>query len=133
MEIQHFVVCQTIWSLNYRKFKISQQELLLGSQKYQHVTPALKELHWLPVRQRIKYKVLTLTYQMIHGLAPSYLCEMLTLYIPGRKLRSAESLLLCLPKCRTVTYGSKSFIGISCTLWNSLPKNLRENKISILF
>ena len=102
--------------------------IITGVTKYQHVTPALKELHWLPVRQRIKYKVLTLTYQMIHGSAPSYLCEMLTLYVPGRKLRSAESLLLCPPKCRTVTYGSKSFLGISCTLWNSLPKNLRETR-----
>ena len=64
--------------------------IITGVTKYQHVTPALKELHWLPVRQRIKYKVLTLTYQMIHGLAPSYLCEMLTMYIPGRKLQSAD-------------------------------------------
>ena len=78
-----------------------------------------------PAPPDIKWSV---PYQVIHGLAPSYLCEMLPLYISGRKLRSAESLLLCPPKCRTVTYGSKSFLGISCTLWNSLPKNLRETR-----
>ena len=112
-----------------QKIQTFAARIIIGVTKYQHVTPALMELHWLLVRQRIKYKVLTLTYQMIHGLAPSYLCEMLTLYIPGRKLRLAESLLLCPPKCRTVTYGNKSFdLGISCTLWNSLPKNLRETR-----
>ena len=47
--------------------------IITGVTKYQHITPVLKELHWLPV------KVLALTYQMIHGLVPSYQCEMLTL------------------------------------------------------
>ena len=63
----------------------------------------------------------------------SWISTISTLYIPGRKLWSAESLLLCPPKCRTVTYGSKSFLGISCTFWNSLPKNLRETRSLFCF
>ena len=37
--------------------------------KREHITPALIELHWLPVRQRIEYKLLLLTFNSLHGLA----------------------------------------------------------------
>ena len=38
--------------------------------KFDHITPVLKDLHWLPVEQRIEYKVLLLTYKALHGKAP---------------------------------------------------------------
>ena len=45
--------------------------------KYEHITPVLKQFHWLPMRQRINYKVLLLTFKSLNGLAPTYLEELM--------------------------------------------------------
>ena len=45
------------------------------TKKLDHITPALKELHWLPVRKRIEFKILLLAYMYLHGTAPFYLRE----------------------------------------------------------
>ena len=44
--------------------------LVTGSKKYNHITPIMKQLHWLPVNQRIIYKVALITYKALNGLAP---------------------------------------------------------------
>ena len=41
------------------------------TQKHDHITPVLKELHCLPVRKRIEFKILLLAYKYLHGTAPS--------------------------------------------------------------
>ena len=51
-----------------------------------HITPHLLDLHWLPVRSSIKYKILVTTYRALHNEAPAYISEMLTPYTPPRKL-----------------------------------------------
>ncbi len=56
----------------------SAARILMRVRKYDHITPILKTLHWLPVSFRIVYKVSLLTHQCIHGNAPSYLKELLT-------------------------------------------------------
>ena len=45
-----------------------------------HITPHLRDLHWLPVRSRIKYKILVTTYRALYNEAPAYISEMLTPY-----------------------------------------------------
>ncbi len=47
--------------------------LQLESRKYDHITPILQSLHWLPIKFRISYKILLLTYKTLNGLAPAYL------------------------------------------------------------
>ena len=49
--------------------------------KFSHITDILKELHWLPIRQRNTLKILLLTYQAYHNTAPDYLCELITPYV----------------------------------------------------
>ena len=49
-----------------------------------HITPLLIELHWLPVRQRITFKLLLITFKTLHQLAPSYLSNLSTVAQPGR-------------------------------------------------
>jgi len=44
----------------------------------EHVTPSLQQLHWLPVKQRVQYKLCTIMYVVHHGLAPSYITELMT-------------------------------------------------------
>ena len=72
---------------------------------YAHITPVLQELHWLPIESRLKYKVLLMAHRALHGSAPQYLADMLTIYQPGRSLRSQSTTRLVVPKGRTVTYG----------------------------
>ena len=50
------------------------------TKKRDHITPVLKELHWLPVSMRIEYKLLMFTYKALHGLSPPYMRELLNIY-----------------------------------------------------
>ena len=52
-----------------------------------HISPILKRLHWLPIRQRIVFKALVLTFRGLHGLAPNYIFVLLRWYVPGRHLQ----------------------------------------------
>ena len=65
--------------------------------KYDHITPVLKELHWLPVEQRINYKILLLAYVAQQGMDPPYLSSLLSPYKPGRSLLSQGKHLLTTP------------------------------------
>ena len=97
------------------------------TRKHDHITPVLKELHWLPVRKRIEFKILLLAYMCLHGTAPSYLREMLKEYVPPRTLRSTPRNLLCEPRTNMKTYGDRSFSAFASApkLWNQLPNNIR--------
>jgi hypothetical protein len=91
-----------------------------------HITPVLRRLHWLPVPQRIKHKILVLTFKALNGLAPQYLADLLRVHRPGRTLRSASQLLLEEPRARTVTYGDRAFANAAPKLWNSMPHSVRS-------
>ena len=94
--------------------------------KYAHITPVLKELHWLPIAQRIEYKIIMLTFKSLNGLAPAYLRDLLTSYQPGRTLRSSNDNQLSLPNHRYSTYGGRSFAIAAPMLWNALPSPMRK-------
>ena len=53
--------------------------LIMDIGKYSHITPALYELHWLPVLARIHFKILLLAFTAIHGLAPAYISNLLVI------------------------------------------------------
>jgi len=48
------------------------ERLVCGARKYDHVTPLLQELHWLSLPDRITFKLATLVFWCMHGLAPAY-------------------------------------------------------------
>ncbi len=58
------------------------------SRKYDHITPILQSLHWLPIKFRISYEILLLAYKALNGLAPAYLTNLLSRYNPTRSLRN---------------------------------------------
>ena len=101
--------------------------LVTLSRKYDHITPVLKQLHWLPVQQRIQYKILLLTYKALNGQAPEYITSMLTHYKPSRALRSEDRYLLVTPKHRLVGFGKRAFTTAAPTLWNPLPLDLKSS------
>ena len=82
------------------------------TKKYDHITPVLKELHWLPVRRRIEFKILLLAYKCLHGTAPSYLRELLKEYVPPRTLRSTSKNLLCEPRNNMKTYVTDRLVPV---------------------
>ena len=65
--------------------------LLTRVDRFDHVTPVLKELHWLPVKYRIIFKFLSLIYQYIKSQIPRYLSFHLPIYYPNTALRSADN------------------------------------------
>ena len=95
----------------------------------EHITPVLRELHWLPVDRRIEYKILLYAYKALNGLAPEYLCNMVELYAPDRVLRSASQNLLVVPRGKHCQYGLRTFAMAAATLWNSLNVRDRSNRI----
>ena len=103
--------------------------LITRTRTYEHITPVLRRLHWLPIRQRTLYKVLVLTYCAVNATAPSYLVQLLHNRTVSRTLRSGSSTdLLSVPPSRTVTHGDRCFSVASPTLWNNLPVSLRTAK-----
>ena len=101
--------------------------LTVCMKKTDHITPVLKKLHWLPVNDRITFKLLLLTYKSLNGLAPVYINELLYHYTPCRSLRSSDSNFLAIPKTTTITYGDRSFAAIAPKLWNQLPLAIRQS------
>ena len=89
------------------------------------VTALLKKLHWLPMKQRSQFKVLSLVYKAIHNEAPGYICDMIRVLEPVRSLRSSCATQLFVPKARN-KYGGRSFSVAGPTLWNTLPYTVRN-------
>ncbi|XP_070203589.1 uncharacterized protein [Littorina saxatilis] len=78
----------------------SAARVILQKKRRDHVTPLLNHLHWLPVQQRIQYKLGTLAFNYFHGTLPPYLSSKLTKYSPTRSLRSSSQLLLTVPRTK---------------------------------
>ena len=74
--------------------------------KFDHIRTALFDLHWLPVKQNIWFKIMLLTFKFLIGKAPAYLRDMVERYIPNRTLRSSNALLLVLELLPTLQLAS---------------------------
>ena len=104
--------------------------LITGSSRRDHITPVLKNLHWLPVKLRITFKILLLIYKILNGQSPSYLTSLISSYKPVRSLRSSDLLLLQVPN---VMNSQRIFSYCAPQLWNSLPKFLKESETVTIF
>ena len=94
-----------------------------------HMTPVLKALHWLPVTQRIDFKILILTYKCLYGLAPNYLSELVSWHIPSRPQRSVYSYQLTEHKLKgtKVRCAQRAFKYYAPARWNALPPEIRSS------
>ena len=94
------------WSLMQQLQSVlnSAARLIFGLKRFDHITPALVDLHWLRYPQRITYKLRMIMFKCLHGLAPAYLadCCVRTSLVPGRSaLRSAAHCDIVVPSHRT--------------------------------
>ena len=85
------------------------------------------QLHWLPIEQRVIFKLLLLVYKSLNGQGPDYLRELLELYVPTRTLRSADSMKLCVPKCHYEDTRKRAFSIRGPVEWNELPFSVKSS------
>ena len=100
-----------------RKFQNSCARLIYKKGKSDHVSAILYELHWLPCEARTCFKILCYVYKCLHGIAPSYLSELLI-------VKHSQDLTLNIPRTLT-SYGDRSFACAGPRLWNALPVYIR--------
>ena len=107
--------------VDFSQFWMPQLVLIRRSSRHEHVTPLLRDLHWLQSRERIDFKLAVLVYRCLHGLAPRYLSDHFQRVASynRRRLRSSSSSLLIRPT-RLITVGDRAFPVSGSRLWNSL-------------
>ena len=101
--------------------------VVLGQGPRDSATAALKELHWLPVRARVEYKLCLLTHRALNGTAPRYIRELLhpvADVVSRSHLRSASNGDLVVPSTRLKT-GERAFSVAAPQAWNRLPVELK--------
>ena len=102
--------------------------LVFSARRSDHVTPLLRELHWLKVPERIRFRLCVLAHRCLHGTAPQYLAETLqptSGMSTRRHLRSAATSTLAVPSTRRSTLGDRAFPVAAARAWNSLSSSLR--------
>lgn len=124
--------CSTVWSNtslgNINKLQSIQNfasKIVTNSKKYDHVTPLLRQLNWLPVKQMLYLKDAVMTYKCVNGLAPLYLSVKLTKRsnIHSRNTRKRDS--LNTPLFRT-TAGQRTFQYRAASIWNNLDSQMKN-------
>lgn len=100
---------------------------LYGSKVCSHQS-FLKELHWLPVKYQIEFKILTLTFQGIHGLVPEYLCDLIQIReLPNYSLQTTNEIVFVVPSHKSLSIiRGREFKLAAPKLWNRLPKYLKH-------
>ena len=100
--------------------------LITGTWHTEYITPVLQLLQWLPVRQRILFKLAVLVCKCINGHAPAYLADDCCLICHCRAgLRSSDLMKLDVPPTRTA-FGDRLFAVNGTCIWNSLPASIRN-------
>jgi len=111
--------------LNRLQFVInSAAHLVYSARRSEHVSPLLRELHWLRVPERIDFRLAILVYRCMNGTAPRYLGSELQRVadIESRRcLQSASSPSLHVPRSLHRTIGDRAFPVAAAKVWNALP------------
>ena len=100
--------------------------LLTDTAVYEHITPVLRDLHWLPVHKRILFKVLLIVFKVLNGCAPTYLNVFSERTDSSRSLRSYNYRNLNVPFTHSNFVFNRSFTVAAPRLWNSLPLTVKR-------
>ena len=125
--------CSSVWSntakKNVDKLQLVQNfaaRIVANKRKYEHVTPILRSLNWLPVRDQLYFRDAVLAFKCMSGLAPVYLSDKLITRSTAskRELETRNSQMLNIPLFRTAT-GQKTFYYRTVNIWNNLNNNIK--------
>ena len=84
------------------------------------------QLNWLTITKRCQYKLLVLTFKVLHSQTPGYISDLFNWYTPARALRSASTTSLIPNRSKTIKFGRRLVGTSSAALWNHLPDNIRK-------
>ena len=104
--------------------------------KFDSITPVLRDLHWLSVRERIQHRLASLVYKCLHGQGPSYLSTQLRTVSSvdsRRHLRSATAGHLMVPTTLHPTMGGRAFPTVAASAWNGLPSLVTHSESLCIF
>ena len=121
--------CSSVWSAqNINKIQSVQNfaKIITNSKKSDHVTPLLRHLNWLPVREQLQYRDSILAFECINGTALKYLTSKFKRRskIHTRNKRNANTTQI--PLFRTAA-GQRTFAYRGAKIWNNLNADVREN------
>ena len=123
--------CSSVWintsQSNIAKLQAVQNfacRIVIGSKECDHVTPILRQLKWLPVKQHMYYRDSIMAFKCMNGLVPGYLSDQFTKRssISTRKTRNSQ--ISNIPLFKTAT-GQRTFYYRMVSLWNALPQNIK--------
>ena len=134
--------CNSLYSgLPVTRLKILQRiqnnaaRIYSSRRKTEHISPVLRELHWLPVAARIKFKMGVLVYKALHNQLPEYLSDFCIQagQFHDHALRSVTHSELA--KVRTVTksMGDRTFQVLAADTWNRIPTSVRDSDSAAVF
>ena len=107
--------------------------LITGARRRDHISPVLRQLQWLPVRQRVQFKLAVLVFKALHRQAPQCLMDDCQLVAAAgrRQLRSSDAVTCLVPRtCKCL--GDRAFGVARPRLWNDLPISLRQPHLSLV-
>ena len=112
-----------------QKVQNASAKLVTGSKKYDSATSSVYQLHWLPIKARVDFKILTLIHKCLSGSAPEYLQSLIIPYKSGRSgLQSvSQERKLMVPRTSRKTFADRTFRVYGPKTWNNLPQSLRRN------
>ena len=134
--------CTTLAGLPVRQLNRLQSvlnaaaRLVYSARRNEHVSPLLRDLHWLRVPQRIEFRLAVLSYRCLNGTAPRYLADELQLVadIASRgRLRSASTTRLHVPRMAHKTIGDRAFPVAAARVWNSLSTSTTSQSSLLSF
>ena len=121
---------------NMNKLQVLQNSaarVVAKKRKFDHISETRKELHWLPVEARIKFKMLNFVWKSLNEMAPIYLVKKIKKKANQRSLRSTDTNILYIPGYNRTTFGGRAFENAAPALWNKLPIDIRNIKTMSLF
>ena len=117
-----------------QKVQTAAARMIFQILKFDHITPALIDLHWLPVTFRVQFKLLLFVYKSLRNQSPPYIKDLLSLK-PATyyALRSSAQYLLFVLKANYSSLGDRTFAHAAPVLWNSLPLTIRTSSSLAIF
>ena len=99
--------------------------LIYNRRKDEHVSDLFEKLHWLPVRQRIIFKILLIVYKIFTDTCPVYMKDCLTIIDDENRILKV--------KIFNTSYGERAFCNYAPKLWNAVPEYIRKSETILYF
>ena len=99
--------------------------VIVGLNKFDHVSASMFDLHWLKIEYRMLYKVCTVVLKARNALAPSYIVDLIPQCSVREGTRSETNDPLPHTYSSTAIMRSQSFRVMSAHVWNRLPSEFR--------